>query len=58
MPKNTAESLAASVDKVVAHLTGRGPQLTADEVRATHRLLDEAETQGVTPADVRKHRRR
>lgn len=58
MPKQTAESLAASVDKVVAHLNGRGPRLTDDEVRATHRLLDEAEQQGVTAAEVRKHRRR
>jgi hypothetical protein len=58
MPKNTAAQLAASVDKVVAHLNGNGPRPTDDEVRAAHQQLDQAREQGVTPGDVRRYRRR
>ncbi|QIP87612.1 hypothetical protein GLX30_30330 [Streptomyces sp. Tu 2975] len=57
MPKNTAAQLAESVDKVVAHLNQQGPQLTADEVRAAHRQLDQAAADGTTADDVRCYRR-
>lgn len=57
MSQTTAEALAASVDKVVAHLTGRGPRPTADEISAANQQLDQAQRDGTTPADVRKHRR-
>ncbi|MFH8926368.1 hypothetical protein ACH4D4_04865 [Streptomyces pristinaespiralis] len=57
MPKSTAESLAESVDKVVAHLTGTGPRPSADEVRAAHQQLDQAAADGTTAADVRRFRR-
>lgn len=57
MPKNTAESLAESVDKVVAHLNQQGPQLTVDEIRAAHQQLDQAAADGTTAGDVRCYRR-
>lgn len=57
MSKNTAAELAASVDKVVAHLTGQGPRPTTDEIRTAHRQLDQAQDAGITADDVRQHRR-
>lgn len=57
MPKNTAESLAESVDKVVAHITGTGPRPSVDEVRAAHQQLDQAAADGTTAGDVRCYRR-
>lgn len=52
-----AAELAASIDKLAAHLNGQGPQLTRAEVRDTHRKLDQVQRQGITAAEVRAHRR-
>jgi hypothetical protein len=57
MPKTTAEALAASVDKVVAHLNHEGPRPSEAEIRAAHQQLDQAAADGTTAADVRCYRR-
>ncbi|MGX1502727.1 UNVERIFIED_CONTAM: hypothetical protein RKD43_001352 [Streptomyces graminofaciens] len=56
-PKLIAADLAATVDKVVAHLKGTGPRPTEDEIRAAHQALDHAQTVDVIAADVRLYRK-